>query len=143
MLGTEWAAAPQPGGGTDGGHHKAYKILAGIAGVRTGCPASPRTRARGRQTTLATAKAKANKRGWLFRLRESREHLAFAGYPCSAQVATAAESQHEQHQATQAQAVRCEVHFGGSGVEHLKGNAQVTAGFSIPLQELQPYNFCN
>lgn len=57
----ERAAAPQAGGGTDDrGHRNAYKILAGTAGARTGCSASSRTRARGRHTTLAIARAKAN-----------------------------------------------------------------------------------
>lgn len=33
--------------------------------------------------------------------------------------------------------------FAGFTEKHLKGNSQVTTGFSIPLQESQPYNFCN
>lgn len=80
----ERAAAPQAGGGTDDrGHRNAYKILAGAAGAWTGCSASSRTRARGRHTMLAIARAKANKSRWLLRLQESREQLACAGPPRS------------------------------------------------------------
>lgn len=60
----ERAASPQPGGGTDdGGHHKAYRTRAGVAGVRTGCSAPSRATARGCQTKPAIARAKQEKRG--------------------------------------------------------------------------------
>lgn len=62
---------------------------------------------------------------------------------CATYQGCPAQPQPEQHQGTKAQVIMHKACFAGFTEKHLKGNSQVTTGFSIPLQESQPYNFCN